>query len=370
MAPPPEGARRHRRSRHPAGRARRRAATRGRGAARARRPDRSAAARSRAASAGSGARAADPGAGAAPGPAEQDQRPAVEYRRERRGATSRRAAPGAPLPPPEAAAPPPKRCRQRLGPVADAGSAAPSTASVTSPATGPAILRLVLRVAIVAAVLTAVIAVEDFLAIRGDVAADHLHLSGQRPRRGVLPVDACLAPRRCAGGPSRSSGAVRRDRRRHLESAADGPQHGLHAREHPASRRRARPGAQPTGFSSGVGGGGCVGGIRWPGWYIPPCMSCWPWWCSTRRAASAVLLSRSRQRRGGRGACSIFVCWAACVLAVGYALLAVNRLATPRPNRRRMKRSERRIRSMIVMTRRHAEARANLRLPGLLRRTN
>ena len=70
------------------GRARRRAATRGRGAARAGRPYRRAAPRSHSTSTGSGAGAADPGAGAAPGPAEKDQRPAVQYRRERRGATA------------------------------------------------------------------------------------------------------------------------------------------------------------------------------------------------------------------------------------------------------------------------------------------
>ncbi len=66
-----------------------------------------------------------------------------------------------------------------------------------------------------------------------------------------------------------------------------------------------------------------------------------------RGPACAVLLPRSRQRGDGHRIGNICVL-TACVLAVGYTLLAVNRVSDTGPNRRFLKRSVLRVRLLVV----------------------
>ena len=84
-----------------------------------------------------------------------------------------------------------------------------------------------------------------------------------------------------------------------------------------------------TGFSSGVGGDACVGGIRWRGWHIR----------ALYVVLALVVLNQAGRRApyyfldpGSVGVATVVlnICvLGGAVIAVGYALLAVNRLATP-----------------------------------------
>ena len=138
-------------------------------------------------------------------------------------------------------------------------------------------------------------------------------------------------------------------------------------REHAAARRRAGAGARPTGCWSAADKARCAGGSRSPGWRIPRRTWRWHWpssttWAGARRTTSSI------PTPSGSPPSSLNMCVLAGVRA--RARLRVAGGQPPRDtgrHRRGLKRSELRVRYAVIAGgadhRRHAKARADLRLP-------
>ncbi len=249
-----------------------------------------------------------------PGMLQKNQRPAVEYRRERRGADSNRRLPRRWA----------RRYRRRRQPQRPRRGATGAWGPVCRHRKRRPCCRLsdvaghwsrgsapVLRVAIVAAVLIAVIAVEissrsgvtwrliTFTYQANVLAAAYYLWTLVSPRadarvglRGAVVLYVVIA------------GVV-------WNLSADGPQHGLHARERPASRRRAGPGAQRLASRrTWVGPSALVASAGLAGVPRVVCRA-GRGACSTRPVAERRTTFSTPAVSGRPRWCSIFVCWAA-----------------------------------------------------------